>query len=111
MLKMDDRSTEIDPSSNVTDDENDRTDGIKSNRGKEGKSKRNLIGFWLLGLCNDFGYVVMLSAAYDILAENSSNHGHQKSDNSSLMLETVGSSNSSDGMECNPLSTGVYIAN
>ena len=27
----------------------------------------------LLGLCNNFGYVVMLSAAHDILAINSTN--------------------------------------
>lgn len=29
---------------------------------------RNLIAFWILGLCNNYGYVVMLSAAHDILA-------------------------------------------
>uniref|UniRef100_A0A4W6E4U9 Battenin n=1 Tax=Lates calcarifer TaxID=8187 RepID=A0A4W6E4U9_LATCA len=28
---------------------------------------RNWVGFWLLGLCNNFAYVVMLSAAHDIL--------------------------------------------
>ena len=28
---------------------------------------RNLVAFWILGLCNNFGYVVMLSAAHDIL--------------------------------------------
>ncbi|GIY20718.1 battenin [Caerostris extrusa] len=28
---------------------------------------RNLIGFWLLGLCNNYPYVIMLSAAFDIL--------------------------------------------
>lgn len=28
---------------------------------------RNLAAFWLLGLCNNYGYVVMLSAAHDIL--------------------------------------------
>lgn len=30
-------------------------------------SSNNLIAFWLLGLCNNFGYVIMLSAAKDIL--------------------------------------------
>ncbi|XP_055855813.1 battenin-like [Episyrphus balteatus] len=29
---------------------------------------RDLVGFWILGLCNNFGYVVMLSAAHDIIA-------------------------------------------
>ncbi|XP_022105346.1 battenin-like [Acanthaster planci] len=28
---------------------------------------RNLIAFWLLGLCNNYSFYVMLSAAYDIL--------------------------------------------
>ena len=28
---------------------------------------RNLLAFWVLGLCNNYGYVVMLSAAHDIL--------------------------------------------
>ncbi|RCN48478.1 hypothetical protein ANCCAN_05474, partial [Ancylostoma caninum] len=30
-------------------------------------STQNLAGFWILGLCNNFAYVVMLSAAKDIL--------------------------------------------
>ena len=33
---------------------------------------RNLMAFWLLGLCNNYGYVVMLSAAHDILNEDTS---------------------------------------
>lgn len=28
---------------------------------------RNLISFWILGMCNNYGYVVMLSAAHDII--------------------------------------------
>lgn len=28
---------------------------------------RNLISFWVLGMCNNYGYVVMLSAAHDII--------------------------------------------
>jgi hypothetical protein len=31
---------------------------------------RNLVAYWILGLCNNFGYVVMLSAAHDILSQN-----------------------------------------
>jgi battenin len=31
------------------------------------KKWRNLIGFWIIGLCNNFPYVIMLSAAYDII--------------------------------------------
>lgn len=26
-----------------------------------------MVSFWILGICNDFGYVVMLSSAHDIL--------------------------------------------
>jgi len=37
---------------------------------REGRSYRNLVAYWILGLCNNFGYVVMLSAAHDILSEN-----------------------------------------
>ncbi|XP_061556055.1 battenin isoform X1 [Phycodurus eques] len=33
---------------------------------------RNWSGFWLLGLCNNFAYVVMLSAAQDILKKQQS---------------------------------------
>ena len=36
-----------------------------------------LLFYRLLGLCNNFGYVVMLSAAHDILGENNSNQGNQ----------------------------------
>lgn len=28
---------------------------------------RDLVAYWFLGLCNNYGYVVMLSAAHDIL--------------------------------------------
>lgn len=29
---------------------------------------RDLTAYWILGLCNNYGYVVMLSAAHDIIA-------------------------------------------
>jgi hypothetical protein len=41
---------------------------LKSHR--KNKNYRNLVAYWILGLCNNFGYVVMLSAAHDILSEN-----------------------------------------
>lgn len=35
---------------------------------------RDLTAYWILGLCNNYGYVVMLSAAHDIIGRlNSSN--------------------------------------
>ena len=30
---------------------------------------RNVAAFWLFGLCNNFPYVIMLSAAFDILSD------------------------------------------
>lgn len=35
--------------------------------GENSVKLRNLIAFWILGLCNNYGYVVMLSAAHDIV--------------------------------------------
>jgi hypothetical protein len=32
---------------------------------------RDLIAFWIFGLCNNYGYVVMLTAAEDILSSKS----------------------------------------
>ena len=30
---------------------------------------RNIVAFWIFGLCNNFPYVIMLSAAFDILSD------------------------------------------
>lgn len=30
---------------------------------------RSTVAYWLLGLCNNYGYVVMLSAAHDMLSD------------------------------------------
>ena len=73
-----------------------------------------LIGFWyssslvsfdrflidrassrLLGLCNNFGYVVMLSAAHDILKEEDGGNS------------TTPKINTTNEHDCNPTSTGV----
>ncbi|VVC45924.1 Major facilitator superfamily domain,Batten's disease protein Cln3, subgroup,Batten's disease protein [Cinara cedri] len=61
----------------------------------------SLVSFWILGLCNNFGYVVMLSSAHDIL----------KSKTSAPESNTTISLNSTDGFarECNHLSTGVIL--
>jgi hypothetical protein len=42
---------------------------------REDRNYRNLVAYWILGLCNNFGYVVMLSAAHDILSENFGQNG------------------------------------
>lgn len=40
----------------------------QSEDSKDPQLWRDLTAFWLLGLCNNYGYVVMLSAAHDIIA-------------------------------------------
>jgi len=52
--------------------------------------------FRLLGLCNNFGYVVMLSAAHDIL----------KQEPTANSTEPV-THNTTNKLDCNTLSTGV----
>lgn len=37
-------------------------------KGSKVKKWRNIIAFWIFGLCNNFPYVIMLSAAFDILS-------------------------------------------
>uniref|UniRef100_A0A915LQI1 Battenin n=1 Tax=Meloidogyne javanica TaxID=6303 RepID=A0A915LQI1_MELJA len=50
-------------------DDNSSPTNFSSGR-REANEGRNLLAFWLLGLCNNFGYVVMLSAAKDILEKS-----------------------------------------
>ncbi|RWS17713.1 Battenin-like protein [Dinothrombium tinctorium] len=56
----------------------------------------NLTGFWLLGLCNNYGYVVMLSAAFDLLKKDY--HSDEQASQSSNQTTT-----------CNPVSTGAVL--
>ncbi|CAM4828140.1 unnamed protein product, partial [Rotaria magnacalcarata] len=56
------------------------------------------VGFWLLGLCNNFGYVVMLSAAHDIL----------KQEGNDSTTQPV-SHNTTNRFDCNPTSTGAIL--
>lgn len=37
-----------------------------------------LVSFWILGVCNNFGYVVMLSSAHDILKSKSAESGNDE---------------------------------
>lgn len=68
---------------------------------------RNWIGFWLLGLCNNFAYVVMLSAAHDILKKQESQNTTTPTVN---YVEIKNSSNSSSGgYDCNPVSTAAVL--
>ena len=70
------------------EDDDNKEFNVRENNDNNGLSsedkKRNLVGFWLLGLCNNFAYVIMLSAAHDILKEQ-----EEKSDNSHHNASTV----------------------
>lgn len=53
------------------------TDSVvqKSKRQLRSRKVRQLLAYWILGICNNYGYVVMLSAAKDIL------HDHKEAEN------------------------------
>ncbi|XP_063791400.1 battenin isoform X2 [Pseudophryne corroboree] len=57
---------------------------------------RNLSAFWLLGLCNNFAYVVMLSAAHDILRTETNQTSTHNVTNSSKY-------------DCNQISTAAVL--
>uniref|UniRef100_A0A8C4MC07 CLN3 lysosomal/endosomal transmembrane protein, battenin n=1 Tax=Equus asinus TaxID=9793 RepID=A0A8C4MC07_EQUAS len=68
---------------------------------RKGVDWKNAVGFWLLGLCNNFSYVVMLSAAHDILS-------HQRAPGNQSHVDpgpTPIPHNSSSRFDCNPVST------
>lgn len=67
---------------------------------------RNLIAYWLLGLCNNYGYVVMLSAAHDILSSNFSRSADETNDaHESFTTQLPGNTTRS----CNQVSTGAIL--
>lgn len=43
-------------------------------KGNDPERWRDLIAFWILGMCNNYGYVIMLSAAHDIINSFDSNN-------------------------------------
>ncbi|XP_049806347.1 battenin isoform X1 [Schistocerca nitens] len=63
---------------------------------------RNLAAYWLLGLCNNYGYVVMLSAAHDILKTFDTNSTVQEPSNAT-------SSDVSQSRDCNEISTAAIL--
>ncbi|XP_030884689.1 battenin-like [Leptonychotes weddellii] len=72
---------------------------------RRGALWRNMMGFWLLGLCNNFSYVVMLSAAHDILSHQraSGNQSHVDPD------PPPTPHNSSSRFDCNSVSTAAVL--
>ncbi|CAF0873839.1 unnamed protein product [Brachionus calyciflorus] len=61
-----------------------------------------IVSYWLLGLSNNFAYVIMLSAAHDILSPNESN-------NKTTANETIHYQNQTNKYDCNELSTGSIL--
>lgn len=55
---------------------------------------RDLVAYWIFGLCNNFGYVVMLTAAHDILKELNGDEEQHRGDSN---------------RPCNILSTGAIL--
>ena len=52
---------------------------IEKQKSSDPSKWKNLLAFWFLGLCNNFGYVIMLSAAADILGNlDGSNFAEKK---------------------------------
>ncbi|MCJ8739100.1 hypothetical protein PDJAM_G00043350 [Pangasius djambal] len=68
---------------------------------------RNQSGFWLLGLCNNFAYVVMLSAAHDILKQQESHNATVPTPD--LLHSHSGNSSNSSRYDCNPVSTAAVL--
>ncbi|KAK4312350.1 hypothetical protein Pmani_016215 [Petrolisthes manimaculis] len=78
--------------------------GGEDNNNKEGRRKekwQNLAAYWFLGLTNNFAYVVMLSAAHDILSRNFTPHDH--------VMYGNGTSNNTNPRDCNIMSTGAIL--
>ncbi|XP_016048691.1 battenin isoform X2 [Erinaceus europaeus] len=72
---------------------------------RPGTHWKNSAGFWLLGLCNNFSYVVMLSAAHDILS-----HQRAPGNQSHVNPEpTPTVHNTSSRFDCNSVSTAAVL--
>ncbi|XP_076047498.1 CLN3 lysosomal/endosomal transmembrane protein, battenin isoform X2 [Oratosquilla oratoria] len=62
---------------------------------------RNLFAYWMLGLTNNFAYVIMLSAAHDILSKDFHGGGDDPGNGTA--------SNGSNPRDCNTMSTGTIL--
>ncbi|XP_036268830.1 battenin isoform X2 [Pipistrellus kuhlii] len=71
---------------------------------RRGAHWKNVVGFWILGLCNNFSYVVMLSAAHDILS-----HQKESGNQSHVSDPGPGPHNKSSRFDCNPVSTAAVL--
>ncbi|XP_076997477.1 battenin isoform X2 [Tamandua tetradactyla] len=71
----------------------------------QGAYWKNAVGFWLLGLCNNFSYVVMLSAAHDILSHQRAPGNQSHVDPGPVPVPHNGSSR----FDCNSVSTAAVL--
>lgn len=66
---------------------------------------RDLVAFWILGLSNNYGYVVMLSAAHDIIEA----FGRQNYDSPTISEHGFEHGAFCMGRNCSIMSTGVLL--
>ncbi|XP_071330926.1 battenin isoform X2 [Trachinotus anak] len=94
----------MEPTASVNADPDHRSD-------TEGRCKqwRNWTGFWFLGLCNNFAYVVMLSAAHDILKKQESENATAPTPATVAVDFHGGNSSNSSRYDCNPVSTAAVL--
>ncbi|XP_041718641.1 battenin isoform X2 [Coregonus clupeaformis] len=74
-----------------------------------GSRWRNWSGFWLLGLCNNFAYVVMLSAAHDILKQQGSHNSTSPTPATVALHVEGGNGGNRSSYDCNPVSTAAVL--
>ncbi|TKR80136.1 hypothetical protein L596_014257 [Steinernema carpocapsae] len=75
-------------------------------KGDEKTRVRNLIGYWFLGLCNNFAYIVMLAAAGDILDTATSDDDVPALSGNSTTYQCIGDLKE---QKCSPVSTGAIL--
>jgi battenin len=61
---------------------------------------RDLLSYWIFGLCNNYGYVIILTAAFDVLKQLEEKEGIVR-DESEVILD--------GGRYCNLMSTGAIL--
>lgn len=81
----------------------------RSDSNERWKQCRNWTGFWFLGLCNNFAYVVMLSAAHDILKKQESGNATASTTATLAVDFQGGNSSNSSRYDCNPVSTAAVL--
>ncbi|XP_029015668.1 battenin [Betta splendens] len=91
----------------------EQTTSISADRGQQSHGRltywRSWSGFWFLGLCNNFAYVVMLSAAHDILKKQESKNATSSIQTTLTMDFQGGNSSNSSRYDCNPVSTAAVL--